>query len=140
MVLPAHLILEIVTPERAIVHETVDEAEIPGSDGYLGVLPGHTPLLVSLQVGELWFKQGEKKTYLSIAFGFAEILPDRIRILAKNAEIANEIDVDRAEAAQGRARERLVKTSTSVDLKRARVALMKSLIRLQVASKVSNRP
>lgn len=139
MTLPSHLILEIVTPERAIVHETVDEAEIPGADGYLGVLPGHTPLLVSLQVGELWFKQGEKKTYLSVAFGFAEILPDRIRILAKNAEIANEIDVDRAEAAQSRARERLVKTTMEVDLERARIALMKSLIRLQVASKVSDR-
>jgi len=139
MTLPSHLILEIVTPERAIVHETVDEAEIPGADGYLGVLPGHTPLLVSLQVGELWFKQGEKKTYLSVAFGFAEILPDRIRILAKNAEIANEIDIDRAEAAQSRARERLVKTTMEVDLERARIALMKSLIRLQVASKVSDR-
>ena len=80
MPLPSHLTIEIVTPDRAILHETVDEARLPGAEGYLGVLPGHTPLLVSLQVGEIWFRRGSEKTYLHAAFGFAEILPDRIRI------------------------------------------------------------
>ena len=93
MSIPSHLTLELVTPERSVAVETVDEVEIPGADGYLGVLPGHTPLLVTLQVGELWYRQGGRKTYLSVAFGFAEILPDRVRVLADTAERAEEIEM-----------------------------------------------
>ena len=92
------------TPDKLIVHEQVDEVEIPGAEGYFGVLPGHTPLLASLAVGELWYRKGQEKTYLSIAFGFAEVLPDRVTILAQLAERAEEIDVARAEAARKRAR------------------------------------
>ena len=139
MALPSHLALEIVTPDRAVVLETVDEAQIPGAEGYLGVLPGHTPLLVTLQVGELWFRQGDEKSYLSVAFGFAEVLPDRVRILAQIAEKADEIDVERAEAAATRARARIASPVVDVDFKRAQIALMKSLLRLQVASKVRTR-
>ena len=135
MAIPSHLALEIVTPDRSIVHETVDEVEIPGSEGYLGVLPGHTPLLTMLQVGELWFRRGEERFYLSLAFGFAEILPDRVRILAQMAERAEEIDIARAEAAERRARERLASPVVDIDFERARIAMMKSLTRLQVASK-----
>ena len=91
----------------ALVQEQVDEVEIPGAEGYFGVLPGHTPLLASLAVGELWYRKGQEKTYLSIAFGFAEVLPDRVTILARLAERAEEIDVERAEAARKRAEERL---------------------------------
>ena len=140
MPLPPHLTLELVTPDRAIVREQVDEVQIPGSQGYLGVLPGHTPLLTTLQVGELWFRQGGERQYLLVAFGFAEILPDRVTILAQSAERAEEIDVARAEQAQRRARELLVKRTVDVDFERARIALMKSLIRLQVASKVRVKP
>ena len=140
MALPAHLVFELVTPDRAIVRERVDEVQIPGSEGYLGVLPGHTPLLTTLQVGEIWFRQGNETFYVSIAFGFAEILPDRVTILAQIAERAEDVDVSRAEQAQRRARERLAKAEASVDFERARIALMKSLIRLQVASKVRVRP
>lgn len=139
MPLPSHLTIEIVTPDRAIVHETVDEARLPGAEGYLGVLPGHTPLLVTLQVGEIWFRRGEEKTYLHAAFGFAEILPDRIRILARTAERADEIDLERAEAAASRARERLATTAGDVDFERARIALLKSLSRLQVARRIGMR-
>ena len=78
MALPAHLALEIVTPDRAIVHDQVDEVQVPGSEGYFGVLPGHTPLLSMLQVGQLWYRKGAEKFYLSIAFGLAEVLPDRV--------------------------------------------------------------
>ena len=106
MALPSNLTLEVVTAERSLVNETIDEAEVPGSDGYFGVLPGHTPFLAALKVGDLWFRQGEKLTHLSVAFGFAEVLPDRIRILAKNAELAQEIDVNRAKEAERRARAR----------------------------------
>ena len=139
MPLPSHLSLEIVTPDRAVVHETVDEAQIPGAGGYLGVLPGHTPLLVTLQVGEIWFRRGAAKTYLHVAFGFAEILPDRIRILARLAERADEIDVARADAAAGRARERLASRVADVDFERARIALLKSMSRLQVARTIRMR-
>jgi F-type H+-transporting ATPase subunit epsilon len=136
MALPTHLDLQIVTPDRLIVQEQVDEVEIPGSDGYFGVLPGHTPLLAALAVGELWYRKGQEKFYLSIAFGFAEVLPDRVTILARLAERAEDIDVARAESAKKRAEERLSQPKSDVDYERARVALMKSLMRLQVSARV----
>lgn len=139
MALPTHLTLELVTPDRAVVRESVDEIQIPGAEGYLGVLPGHTPLLVGLQVGELWFRQGEQTSYVSVAFGFAEILPDRVTILAQVAERAEDIDLERAKEAERRARERLAATVTDIDFERARISLMKSLVRLQVASKIRMR-
>lgn len=135
MALPASIDLQIVTPDRLIVKEQVDEVEIPGSEGYFGVLPGHTPLLASLAVGELWYRKGQEKTYLSIAFGFAEVLPDRVTILARLAERAEDIDVERAEAARQRAEERVGVQKADVDYERARVALMKALTRLQVGSR-----
>lgn len=135
MAIPAHLHLEIVSADRPLVKEQVDEVQIPGAEGYLGVLPGHTPLLTTLHVGQLWYRQGQEKHYLSIAFGFAEIQPDRVTILAQIAERADEIDVSRAEAAKKRAEERLAKATIDIDFERARIALLKSLIRLQVASR-----
>src|SRR6185295_2362950 len=133
--LPTKLQLQIVSADRSLVNETVDEVVIPGFDGYFGVLPGHTPLLAVLQVGELWYRQGQDKHYVSIAFGFAEVLPDRVTILAQIAEKADEIDVARAEAAKTRAEERLARPAVDMDAERARIALMKALIRLQVASR-----
>lgn len=133
--LPTKLQLLVVSAERSLVNETVDEVEIPGFDGYFGVLPGHTPLLAVLQVGELWYRQGADKHYLSIAFGFAEVQPDRVTILAQIAEKADEIDLARAEAAKKRAEERIARPVVDMDAERARIALMKSLIRLQVATR-----
>ena len=75
--------LEIVTPERVLVREDVDEAVVPAEDGYLGVLPGHTPLVATLKGGDLWYRKGQDKTHLEIAGGFAEVLPDRVTILAE---------------------------------------------------------
>jgi F-type H+-transporting ATPase subunit epsilon len=135
MPLPTKLQLQIVSPERSLVKETVDEVEIPGADGYFGVLPGHTPLLAMLGAGELWYRQGTEKTYLALAFGFAEVQPDRVAILAMTAERAEDIDVARAEAAKKRAEERLAKPLIDMDAERARIALMKALIRLQVSSR-----
>jgi F-type H+-transporting ATPase subunit epsilon len=137
--LPTSLALEIVTPDRLLVKEQVDEVEIPGASGYFGVLPGHTPLLASLQVGELWYRKGQEKTYLVIAFGFAEVLPDRVTILAQIAEKADEIDVVRARSAKTRAEERLTRPQAEIDFERARISLMKSLIRLQVSERVRAR-
>jgi F-type H+-transporting ATPase subunit epsilon len=134
--IPTTLQLQIVSADRSIVNETVDEVQIPGSEGYFGVLPGHTPLLALLGAGELWYRQGGETHYVSIAFGFAEVQPDRVTILAEIAERADEIDVARAEAARKRAEERLSRPHEDMDYERARVALLKSLIRLQVASRV----
>src|SRR6266545_4164644 len=111
--IPAHLQLQIVSADRSLVNETVDEVEIPGADGYFGILPGHTPLLATLQVGTLWYRQGHEKHYLVIAYGFAEVQPDRVTILAMIAEKADEIDLARAEAAKKRAEERLAKSISS---------------------------
>ena len=140
MALPTKLTLEIVTPDRSLVTEQVDEVELPGSEGYFGVLPGHSPLLASLQVGELWYRIGNEKHYLSVAFGFVEVLPEHVTVLARIAEKAQDIDVARAEAAKKRAEERVAASSRpDIDFERARVALMKSLIRLQVASRTRTR-
>jgi F-type H+-transporting ATPase subunit epsilon len=136
MSIPTHLQLQIFSADRMLVNERVDEVEIPGVEGYFGVLPGHTPLLAALQVGELWYRQGQEKHYLAIAYGFAEVQPDRVTILAQIAERADEIDVARAEEAKRRAEERLAKPANDIDFERARIALMKSLFRLQVASRV----
>jgi F-type H+-transporting ATPase subunit epsilon len=135
MAIPTHIELRIVTPERLVIRETVDEVQIPGSEGYFGVLPGHTPLLSSLAVGEMWYRKGTEKTYISLAFGFAEVLPDSVTILAQLAERADEIDVERAEAARKRAEERLAHPKSEMDYERARIALTKSLSRLQVSSR-----
>jgi F-type H+-transporting ATPase subunit epsilon len=137
--LPQHLQLQIVSADRSLVSETVDEVQIPGADGYLGVLPGHTPLLTTLQVGQLWYRQGETKVYLAIAFGFAEIQPDRVTILAQIAEKAEEIDLSRAESAKKRAEERLAKPTVDIDFERARIALLKALARLQAATNARTR-
>jgi F-type H+-transporting ATPase subunit epsilon len=135
MPLPTHLQLQIVSADRMLVNETVDEVEIPGADGYFGVLPGHTPLLALLQVGQLWYRQAQETHYLAIAYGFAEVQPDRVTILAQAAERADEIDLARAEAAKRRAEERLSAPAVHLDAERARIALLKSLIRLQVGTR-----
>jgi len=132
--LPNALSLEIVTPEKPLVRETVDEVELPGAEGYLGVLPGHTPLLTLLQVGELWYRKGRETTYLSVAFGFAEVLPDRVTVLAQIAERAEEIDVPRAQAALQRATAQLAQASPDLDYERARIAQQKAQTRLDVAA------
>jgi F-type H+-transporting ATPase subunit epsilon len=140
MALPTSIELQIVTPDKLLVKEQVDEVEIPGSEGYFGVLPGHTPMLASLAVGEMWYRKGQERIYLSLAGGFCEVLPDRVTILATLAEKAEEIDVARAEEAKRRAEARLAEArlaqAKDVDYDRARLALQKSLARLQVSSRV----
>ena len=145
MALPTKLTLDIVTPDRSLIREEVDEVVVPGTEGELGILPGHTPLLTTLKIGELWYRQGQEKHYLSIAFGFVEVLPDRVTVLADVGERAQEIDVQRAERAKQRAEQRLGQappphlTQVDLDIERARVALMKALIRLQVANRARTR-
>jgi F-type H+-transporting ATPase subunit epsilon len=133
MAIPTKLTLEIVTPDRSLVREEVDEVELPGSDGYFGVLPGHAPLLSTLMVGEMWYRVGQEKRYLAVAGGFVEVLPDRVTVLAQIGERAEDIDVARAEAAKRRAEERLAHP-VDVDPERARFSLAKALVRIQVAT------
>ena len=142
MALPTKLTLEIVTPDRALLREEVDEVVVPGSEGEFGVLPGHTPLLSMLKIGELWYRQGQEKHFLAVAFGFVEVLPDRVTVLAQVGERAQEIDIARAERAKQRAEQRLAQgqlTQVDLDIERARIALLKSLLSLQVATRARTR-
>lgn len=139
MAIPDHLTLEIVTPERSIAHGEIDEVRVPGAEGSFGVLPGHTPLLTPLAVGEIEYRRGSETSYVAVSFGFAEVLPDRVTVLAQIAEASGEIDVTRAEAAVERARERLARPAVELDYERARLSLLKSLVRLQVASRRGQR-
>jgi len=139
MALPTSIALEVVTPDRSIVKERVDEVMLPGSEGYFGVLPGHAPLAASLHVGEMWYRIGQEKHHLAIAFGFVEVLPDQVTVLARIAERAEDIDRRRAEAAKTRAEQRLSTPLGDTDFERARVALLKSMMRLQVAGRARTR-
>ena len=125
----------LVTPERALVHEQVEELQIPGAEGYLGILPGHAPLFSELKVGELGYRIGERWFWLSVAWGFVEVLPDQVRVLAETAERAHEIDLERANRAKQRAEERIAKGGDDIDYKRALIALERALIRIQVSRK-----
>jgi F-type H+-transporting ATPase subunit epsilon len=133
--IPSKLQLQIVSAERLLVNEVVDEVEIPGSEGYFGVLPGHTPLLAMLGAGELWYRKGQEKHYFVIVLGFAEVQPDRVTILSQVAERVEEIDLARAEASKKRAEERLARPVVDMDAERARIALLKSMIRIQAAAR-----
>src|SRR5580765_6823835 len=99
--------LEIVTPEKKVVDTAAEEIQIPGKNGYLGVLPGHAPLITELAVGEITFRENATEQHLAVAWGFAEVLPNKVTILAETAERPSEIDVDRARKAKQRAEQRL---------------------------------
>ena len=125
--------LEIVTPVKLVVKETAEEAQIPGLNGYLGILPGHAPLITELKVGAITYKAGGTTHTLAVAWGFAEVLPDKVTILAETAERPEEIDVPRAEQAKARAEERLKSNSPDVDYDRAEDALQRAESRIAVA-------
>ncbi len=137
MDLSTKLQLNIVSPDRSLVDEQVDEVEVPGAAGYFGVLPGHTPLLARLGAGDLWYRTGQDVKHLAIAFGFVEVQPDRVTVLARIAERPEDIDITRAEAAKKRAEERLQHPTIDIDAERARIALLKSLVRIQVSARAS---
>jgi F-type H+-transporting ATPase subunit epsilon len=125
--------LEIVTPEKKVVDTAAEEVQIPGKNGYLGILPGHAPLITELAVGEVTFRSAAKEERLAVAWGFAEVLPDKVTILAETAERPSEIDVERARKAKERAEQRLTSGDTSVDVERSLNALHKAETRLEVA-------
>lgn len=126
--------LVIVTPERQLLRQAAKEVELPGADGYLGVLPGHAPLITELGIGELIYKsESGESHFLAIIRGFAEVLPDRVSVLAETAERPAEIDVERAKAALKRAQERLASNDPSLDWDRALLSMQRALIRIRVA-------
>ena len=125
--------LEIVTPTRLMVKEAAEEAQIPGSNGYLGILPGHAPLITELAVGVITYKANDVTHTLSVAWGFMEVLPDKVTILAEAAERPQEIDVERAQKAKDRAEQRLKSSDPQVDYPRAEDALQRAETRLNVA-------
>jgi F-type H+-transporting ATPase subunit epsilon len=130
--------LEIVTPEKKVVDTAATEAQIPGKNGYLGVLPGHAPLITELAVGEVTFHTANNEEQrLAVAWGFAEVLPDKVTILAETAERPSEIDVERARKSKERAEQRLTSGDTNVDVERSLDALHKAETRLEVAGQRS---
>lgn len=128
--------LVIVTPERQLLRDSVAEIELPGASGYLGVLPGHAPLITELGVGVLTYRRvsgGEEAEPIAVIQGFAEVLGERVTVLAETAERPAEIDLARAEAALKRAQERIASSRPEVDLDRANIALQRALVRVRVA-------
>jgi F-type H+-transporting ATPase subunit epsilon len=127
--------LEIVTPEKMVVRDVAEEMQIPGKGGYLGILPGHAPLITELAVGEITYRNANITHHLSVAWGFAEVLPNKVTILAETAERAEEVDVNRAQAAKQRAETTLGKCGTEEDFKRTAGDLKRAETRLEVAEK-----
>jgi F-type H+-transporting ATPase subunit epsilon len=140
--LPESIHLIVVTPERQLLQETVVEVIIPGLDGEMGILPGHAPLITELGIGELRYRKAANNEAISLAIlrGFAEVLPDRVTVLAETAERAPEIDLSRAEAALARAQKRMASNDTNIDWDRASIALKRAVIRIQIARKYKGVP
>ena len=125
--------LEVATPERLLIREQVSEAQVPAANGYLGVLPGHAPLLAALGTGELTYTADGRRSSLSVDGGWVEVLPDRVRVLATHAEKASEIDAKRAEEALHRAEEHLAHPDAGIDVGRALNAMTRAQARLAAA-------
>jgi F-type H+-transporting ATPase subunit epsilon len=133
--LPTKLVLEVVTPEGLLLREEVDEVIAPGSEGYFGVLPGHTPFLSTLGIGEITVFTGGAKYYLTCFWGFCEVLPDRVNILAELGERAEDIDAARAESAKARAEAALKAVRDEAGYNEAHLAYVKAITRLAVVHK-----
>jgi len=127
------LLLEIVTPNRLLLSEEVDEVQVPGKNGYLGILPGHAPLISELQIGEVSYRQGKNRHRLTLAMGYCEVVRDHVRILAETAEKADEIDLERARASKERAEKRLADVNNpEIDFARAMASLERALARIHI--------
>lgn len=127
--------LEIVTPEKMMVNDVAEEVQIPGRDGFLGILPGHAPLITELSAGELSYRSGANTHRFVVAWGFAEVLPDRVTILAESAERADEIDVGRAQADKKHAEQSLASGQNEEDFVKAEGELKYADARLEAAQR-----
>ena len=134
------LLLEIVTPERLAFSEEVDSVNCPGIDGELGILPHHAPLITTLGVAELRIRRGGEEEYFAIAGGFLQVRPDKVVVMAETADMAAEIDIQKAEEARREAERALMEGfAEPADLSRARAALQRALLRIQVAERRRHR-
>jgi len=131
--LPRKLILEVVTPVGLLLREEVDEVVAPGEEGYFGVLPGHTPFLSTLGLGEITYRRGNQREHLTCFWGFCEVLPDRVNILAEVGERAEDIDATRAEAARDRAAAQMKAIKDEAGYAEAHIAYVRAVTRLAVA-------
>ncbi len=132
--LPTKLTLEVVTPDGLIMRDEVDSVQAPGSEGSFGVLPGHIPMLTMLGAGEIIYRQGAETGIIACLFGFCEVLPDRVYIMAEGGERAAEIDVARAEKARIGAAERMKMVKDEEGFKEAQADYVKAVARLSAAS------
>lgn len=129
------LLLEVVTPEHLLLSKQVDEVIAPGTDGEFGVLPGHAPFLTTLRIGELRYKIGDAWSYMSVLWGYAEVNPAKVTILAEIAEKAEDIDVERATQKVAEAEQRLQVGGLPSDLKEAQISLEKARLRQKIAAR-----
>ena len=132
--------MEIVTPEKQLFAGPVDAVTVPSTRGYLGILPGHAPLLAELGIGNISYKSGNREEVLFCCWGFVEVLPERVVVLAQTAESASEIDVNRAEQARSRAERRLASKDPGTDYLRAQFAMLRAVSRLDAARRYQHRP
>ena len=133
MALPERIHLEIVTPERHLFSGEVESVTVPANTGYMGIQPGHAPLLAELGIGQIEYTAKGKAEYLFCSWGFVEVLPERVVILAQTAEAGSDIDIKRAEEAKARAEKMLASRSVDIDFDRAQLALMRAIARLGAA-------
>lgn len=130
--------LQIVTPDKQLVRDDADQVQIPGKNGDLGILPGHAPLITELRIGEISYRHGGTWHYFAVSWGFAEVLPDKVTILADTAERAEDIDVSRAQQAKAKAEEALRQTSVDLDYDETLYALRRADARIEVAAKAGH--
>lgn len=130
--------LQIITPDKSLVREDADSVQIPGKGGYLGILPGHAPLITELMIGEISFSKGGTTQYFAVSWGFAEVLPDKVTILADTAERAEDINVTRAQEAKARAEQELKAAGPDLDYDAVNFALRRAEVRLEVAARAGH--
>jgi F-type H+-transporting ATPase subunit epsilon len=135
MALPTKLTLEIVTPDQSLSYDNVDEVAMPGQEGDFGVLPGHTPLFAGLRTGTMYYRQGTEKHFLAVSVGFAEVLPDRVTVLAQVAVRADDLDEAREQEGMARAEEMMQNSPVEIDFERARLSLLRTLQQLQAEAR-----
>lgn len=140
MSLPDTIHLEVVTPDGQVYSGDVDAVVVPARQGYMGILPGHAPLLAELGIGEISIRTGDGTDYMFCSWGFLEVLPGRVVLLAQTAEMASDIDVRRAEEAKARAEKMLASTDPGTDFRGAEMALMQAISRLNAAHRMVRRP
>jgi F-type H+-transporting ATPase subunit epsilon len=137
-VMEKKILLEVVTPQRMVLSEEVDEVTAPGVEGEFGVLPGHIPFITTLKIGEIMYRQGSTKRYMAITWGYAEVLQDKVTILTETAQLADEIDIARATAEKERAEAQLRKMGVEdKDYWMVKTALDKAIVEAIVYGKRS---